>query len=537
MLFPKENWIKIRKQLLKQVKQQVYLRLGADESLNEYQLNYKNEFKGRWAASHESELLRSIENSHVVLGGDFHAFSQSQRTHLRILRKLRTQKNVVLALECIESKYQKDLEKYLSGKITQKTFMKRVQWNEHWGFPFDHYQPLLELCKSKKYKVIGINDYYQSRNANSLKKRDAKAAHRLVQLAKKNPESIIYCIFGDLHLARQHIPKYLNELDSQLKVTTVFQNSDELYFKLARQNIENKIDVLKSSHRRYCIVGSPPWVKWQSYLMFLEQSFDLEIFEEDEDLQDYTDYVGEQIQFLAKDLGFQVNLDDLAVYCPDNEEFKKKLEDVANREKGRIIRYHIENDKSYYCPEDGYLYLSRLTVNHAAELAGAYIQAQLSGRKSMVYKMPEDFLRKIWIEALSFFCSKLINHKRKSESMLDLKIQLSKSSLNNKGQEALLLALDQRLCEILMLQGHKNISRKIKPKNKAVYIESARILGQMLGERIYRSYRDKILTPEDIHDYFKFNIGSKKFNSYYLDVVKRVEEDSSPVFIPEGFPS
>ena len=88
MLFPKENWIKIRKQLLKQVKQQVYLRLGADESLNEYQLNYKNEFKGRWAASHESELLRSIENSHVVLGGDFHAFSQSQRTHLRILRKL-----------------------------------------------------------------------------------------------------------------------------------------------------------------------------------------------------------------------------------------------------------------------------------------------------------------------------------------------------------------------------------------------------------------------------------------------------------------
>ena len=470
MLFPKENWIKIRKQLLKQVKYQVQLRLGTGDAHSDYYLDYKKEFNGVWKESQLSELIRSIESSKIVLAGDFHAYSQSQRTHLRVLRNLNQNSNIVLALECIESKDQESLDKFVKNKITEKTFLRRVKWKDNWGFSWESYKPLFDLCRKRGYKIYGVNEFYKSRTEKTLRSRDAKAAARLVNICKENQGSVVYCIFGDLHLAKNHLPLRITQLDRHIKPTVVFQNSEKLYFRLAKSNLENKVDILRGANNRFCIIGSPPWVKWQSYLMYLEENYDLDISEGAESDIDYTDYVSSQIQFLAKDLGFEVDLNDLAVYSSSNQNFESKLSRVANREKERIIRYFIESDKSYYSPEDGYMYISRMTVNHAAELAGQYIQAKLSGQKKLLYKMPENFIKKIWIEGLCFYMSKLLNHKRKAESMLDLKVQLSKTNLNNKGKEALLLSLDQRLCEILLLQGHKGIKRKIRPKSKIVYL-------------------------------------------------------------------
>ena len=68
-------------------------------------------------------------------------------------------------------------------------------------------------------------------------------------------------------------------------------------------------------------------------------------------------------------------------------------------------------------------FLSRATVNHAAEVAGHYLQSRLSKRQDPLWKMPTDFYPNIYLEALGFFASKIVNHRRKAESLEEIRVR------------------------------------------------------------------------------------------------------------------
>ena len=113
------QWLQTRKRLLSQIKAQVGLRLGPHAmTIPGYSSVYGREFKRPWKKSSHQELEKEVLNSSIVLGADFHAFSQSQRIHLRILRDIPQSIRVVLALECFESRHQKYLEQWLEKKIS-----------------------------------------------------------------------------------------------------------------------------------------------------------------------------------------------------------------------------------------------------------------------------------------------------------------------------------------------------------------------------------------------------------------------------------
>ncbi|MEZ4872599.1 MAG: hypothetical protein R2827_10275 [Bdellovibrionales bacterium] len=63
---------------------------------------------------------------------------------------------------------------------------------------------------------------------------------------------------------------------------------------------------MKGPRNKWCVLRAPPWVQWQSYLMFLQQTMDVDLDDEDIHDADYTDYLHEQLQFLLKDLHLQL---------------------------------------------------------------------------------------------------------------------------------------------------------------------------------------------------------------------------------------
>src|SRR5262249_17492549 len=97
-----QEWVLTRKRLLRKIKAQVYERLGQPPpSLRQYAKRLSGEFRGRWRACETNELLKAVADCDVLFGSDFHAFSQSQRAHVRILRSLPATRSVVLAMECL----------------------------------------------------------------------------------------------------------------------------------------------------------------------------------------------------------------------------------------------------------------------------------------------------------------------------------------------------------------------------------------------------------------------------------------------------
>lgn len=143
--------------------------------------------------------------------------------------------------------------------------------------------------------------------------------------------------------------------------------------------------------------------------------------------------------------------------------------------------------------------------------------------------MPQDFLGLIWIEAVGFFVSKLINHKRKAETVRDLKNQLAVTSPDDHGREALLLALDQRMREVIAVHTDRFRPLKVKPRRKASYIEAARLLGHMLGEKLYLSYRNGRISGDKLLEVLSQDMSHPNFDQFYLSMVKRLESQQVPL--------
>lgn len=525
------QWLKTRQRLLRQIKSQVNELLGFDNTeLESYGKDYHSEFQKEWKPCKTQDLITSMIQTQLVLGGDFHAYSQSQRSHLRLLRSLPPGLKVTVALECFDSSDQEFLDRFLAGEISEKDLLSLTRWDEKWGFPWEHYRPLIQLALHKGFKVRGLNRFYEERTLGTLKLRDTHSAEVIRQIRESHPEDIIYCLYGDLHIADEHLPQALRTAfgEAELPMTIIFQDSETLYFELAHQGLENKVEAMQGGEDKFCIIGSPPWVKWQSYLIYLEHTFDQDLEEDDDDGNfDFTDHLHALVQILLTDLKLEVDVSELAVYTA-SDDVPITQEDLSD-DKIDLLQELIARERNFYLVEKSILYLSRFSTNHAASLAGMFVHFQLMNLKKLPLDFPKDFTRFIWLEAISFFFSKWVNHKRKPESLRELKARFAAIGESSPvgDREPLLLALDQRMVDMLKIVSNTERPLKVSPENPVTYVEAARLLGSILGERIYRSYKGSRLTLSELQEILSFDITGEGFEEFYLEQVRRFESVGS----------
>lgn len=503
------------------------LLLGKESpGLVRYRQEYDKEFSRRPRVSSREELVGELGRCDVLLIGDFHALQQSQKAQLRVLKSVPADKPLILAVEFFEARHQKAIDRYLSGHLAERDFLKTVQWQKSWGFPWEHYRPILRWAQKRKVRVVGLNKKTSNRSALTLKQRDVFAAKVVADLRRKNPGTMVACIYGDLHLASNHLPRQIRAQSALKKdrLLTIFQNSERLYFQLLEKELELEVDVVRMSKDQFCLLNVPPWVKWQNYLLFLENHLDREIRED----SDFQDEVHNHLQILEHDLNVKVPEGSFSVVSAQDRGFWDQiLRTFAERDR-KFIEGWIEKGASFYVPELQSAFLARATVNHTAQLATAVLHAHLSGWSKTPTRMPEDFLKLIWLETVQYFGTKLINPKRKTDTLQDIKSALAVRLPDDLGKEALQLALQQKMNELLVLAGQRKPRVLAKPRRVGSSIEAARLLGGMLGEKLFLGYRRKVLSKETLLNLFRRPVEAESFELFYYEVLDLIESLPEP---------
>lgn len=522
-----QDWLELRFDLYKKAKASVLSYLGNDNlNLSSYAEAYESLFGKGWRASTKGSLITDIMNSDVVLLGDFHALQQSQRSHLRILKSLDRSREVVVAVECVESKFQNSLDRLMQAEIPDDEFLKVTRWHENWGFPWDHYKPIFDFCRHHRIKMVALNQRIKSRTIKTLRERDKWAA-KIINSAHKatqGHQGLVLVLYGDLHLADKHLPSEVVKKNKSLKICRVFQNSESLYFQLAKKGLENKTDLLRSSRGDYCVLSVPPWVKWQNYYLYLEHQYDVGFDDQEAEERDHTDHVVSLVEFLAKFLKVKVPLDELSVYTASDEIFFEKIQQELKHADYRIVKKMVSRGRSFFIPKLKIGYLARLSVNHTAVLAADYVQAQVSSRKGLNLGGEDDFERQIWIQALIYLGSKIINHKKKTDTLEDLKQTLMQSSRHDLvGREAMQIALHQKVREVNLLNSGRLGLSKSTPAGSESLWEAARLLGGMMGERLYNGFHHKKISRERIVTFMKKSVEVDYFSNFYYEVIEFVE--------------
>lgn len=495
-----------------------------------YRSEYRKAVSGFIAESGLGALCDDIAKARIVYVSDYHTLQLAQKTLVKLIRAAMQQvDNLCLAVEFVDRKYQEDLDKFLAGKIRESTFLRRIHYREQW--PYDiwpNFKPLFDLAIEEGFPMVAID----SASTFSLTRRDNNAAACIAHAAAIYPEATIFVSAGQMHMAPAHLPKKVDHafqkegLDAPERVI-VYQNAEEIYWKLATEGRE-EVDVVQVGADAYCINNTPPLVQQLSYLHWIQF---------DEELIEYTQ-LEETVRVLIKDLArylaFDIGRADehVRVLMPADLDLMETLRETPmSREERRQVIRQVESGESLCIPDLDLIYLANLSVNHAAEEAAHYLKHIVSGGAGPE-RLMDQFYFIVLNEACAFFCSKVVNPKRKAHHAGRLR-SLVAQSRDKKSTDTEDLAARFALEHLSWQQGGKR--RKIGTKafsvlsDRAVFNAAAHFLGYILGDRLYYGLTDGVVAKDSVRDLFLAPLdGEKEAFGRYMDLVQEVHAVKIP---------
>lgn len=250
--------------MLKAVKRQIREVLGPDDKeLSDYYRAYKEELlRCRASRSTLDLFLAEARRCPVLLVGDFHTLPHAQKFFVHILDELGKRRiRPIVVLEMVQARHDALLHRFLKGRLTQDEFLERTAYFENWGFDFQHYRPIFDYAKRWRLTIHGLN------REGDLTARDRFMALRLMHLRLQYPGQPLVVLVGDLHLAREHLPRELER--EGLRPVLLFQNSEAVYLKKLKSG-QDPVGWWRLGPGRFLNNNTAPHVKMQTYLTWTE---------------------------------------------------------------------------------------------------------------------------------------------------------------------------------------------------------------------------------------------------------------------------
>ena len=467
--------------------------------LKTYSLEYYRELSSYKKITFKNNILDEVMGSQIILCGDYHSSSQAQRTVLRILREIlqgikKERKTLYLGLEILRAQDNIRAQQVTHSEISESQFLDAIAFHR-WGFNWQNYAPLVEFARQWKVPLFGLSPDRMG----SLESRDAFAARMISHWAQQDPNAVIFCLMGDLHLAQNHLPRDIKlELETRQvskRILTIHQNYDDLYWKLVQKKRDHQAEVLQLDKDVFCILNTAPWIKLQSHLSSIEENPGVE------DSFEPSDTALQLIEGIAYFLGVR----------------KKEIGNGAD-----IDIRESPDSRSYFSYSEKVFYIGSANLNHLAKLSSQYLHSKLSGFGGVFEDPQRDFYPWVWAETLGYLGSKIINPKRKCQGIIDFK---------SASDPAMKTAYRHIKREFLFPRRGLKQSSHFWPRKKYTVQELmmsqqvALLLGKLLGQAMFELILKNKISLSFLRDLFKTAFGPEA-ESLYFEWCQRVDSHS-----------
>ena len=530
---PHEKLLLLQHRIFRSLHQEADRLLGEQpKEIKKYEKQYETDLaklgKSMQSVS-KNELIKTIRSHDVTFVADFHTFHQAQRTALRIMRDaILPDEYWWVGLELIPSHFQDILDQFQAGKIDLQTFHEKIQYEDQWGFPWKNYAPIFDWARERGVRLIALNrprEFFhasaslrRAKTDTELQSRDQWAAGIITDLfsteIKRKNHYRMLVLYGELHLSHTHLPKQLAEisktfLKTPLSWSCVHQNNDLIYWKLAKAQKENYVNILRFKKNSFCIISSTPWTKLQSLVTWAEGDshlLTLSASDFEDEITHETDYLSmfkSYGQTISEFLNITPPLyEKLTVKTIQQADFVDSVTERYSQKEKKIISHFIRSNQEIYLAQESIAYLGTPSQNRVAELAAFHLLKTRTKTSELTSKSRDDFFRLILEASFGFFGSLVINPRRKCDLIADharrLK-ELKKINKNINKQEIMARRLTLKIFE-------QKKSIKQLESTPLCLMMSARYVGQILGKKLYQA----LLAEEVTLDFVRKNFFSKE---------------------------
>jgi hypothetical protein len=241
------------------------------------------------------ELHGRVAGSDIVLVGDYHSLAASQRFAASLIERLALARPIVLGVEAVLSRDQEIVEAWWRREISEEELRRRLRFDQDWGYDWAPFLQLLLAARDHGEGIYGL-DCLPRDDFRRIRSRDRHAARKIREIRERNPQARILVLFGESHLAPQHLPARLREILPQQQILAILQNLDRLYWKAAGEEAR----AVAIDQEAVCVFNSSPLEKYESYRISMAKW-------EGDDQPDFEPAVYNVIQSLTRTLGFRLD--------------------------------------------------------------------------------------------------------------------------------------------------------------------------------------------------------------------------------------
>ena len=219
-----------------------------------------------------SDVRHEIAKAGIVLVGDYHALPNSQRYPASLLRDPELhQRPLVLGVETIFSRDQHILDEWFRGEIDEGELRQRIRFELDWGYEWAPFYELLSAARDHGAPIYGL-DCMPREDLRKIGARDRHAAEKIADLRHRHPDALIVVLFGESHLAPQHLPALLRRQLPAEPMLTILQNVDALYWRAAGEASDHieAVQIRKDDGENVlCVFNATPLEKYENYRLCL----------------------------------------------------------------------------------------------------------------------------------------------------------------------------------------------------------------------------------------------------------------------------
>jgi hypothetical protein len=362
-----------------------------------YLREYTQAFRRYESVLTAEALQEKIAAADILLVGDYHALPASQRYAASLVEELASKGRVVLGAEAVLSRDQPLLDAWWRREIGEEELHKRLRFEREWGY---EWQPLFDLLMSARDHADGVFglDCMPREDMRRIRSRDRHAAAKLCEIRAKHPEATLVVLFGESHMAPEHLPRLAKEAFPGEHVLTILQNVDSLYW----QAVGEGAAAVSTGPESVCVFNSSPLEKYESYRLCLER------WHGDDDQPDFAPAIYNLIFSLARTLGFRLDsphngtqpkyltdsLPEVINVADSSADFSNGTNGLAEEE-AAITRAVIEDHGCAYLASANAFYVREFRMPYVASEAARFLHHAcrgMSGRRCPHAAEIEDVL-------------------------------------------------------------------------------------------------------------------------------------------------
>lgn len=493
------------------------------------------------------DVQQAIRAADLMLVGDYHALPACQRFTSSLVEQLAMigERPVVLGVETVFARDQHILDEWWRREIDEHELRERVRFQLDWGYAWEPFYELLITAREHCDAIYGL-DCMPREDLRKIGARDRHAADKLAEIRQRHPGTAVVVLFGESHLAPEHLPRELRAVLPQERVLTILQNVDALYWKAAGER-HDRVEAVRVADDVICVFNSTPLEKYENYRLCLDRWR-----REASDGPDLGPTVYNLIDGLVRFLGidrysphnttqpkFLVDLLPEVYYRSSDSLLRRLLsrKGVSEEEREAILQ-RVEERGCAYLPQVNAFYMHDFQMLHASEEAARFLHHACRGLPAGVAAReegadePADFFYGRALEnALAYFGSRVLYPARAAVREADLRDLSEQTREDVERQTGLPFAESMRALDFLLLHRLLEVNAKQCEQVRgslddgvrssgAKFEYITRQLGYLLGCDLYEGYLDGRVTPGFARSLFLAHVeepGTAR-DTYFLQV-------------------